>query len=206
MTPETAAHQTPPSLGFSRQEHWSGLPFLLHLSQVKTIIHLWSIKYSISKTSVQFSRSVMSDFFWPCELQHSRPPCPSPTPGVYTNPCPLNQWCHPTISSSVIPFSSCPQSFPASGSFPMSQLFAWGGQSIGASASASGLPMNTQDWSPSEWTSWISLQFQGALKSFLQHHSSKAFYMDNTNAEEKWMLDQREKRLGTGRWMRNPFL
>ena len=98
--------------------------------------------------SVQFSRSVVSDSLWPRESWHTRPPCPSPTPGVYPNPCPLNQWCHPTISSSVVPFSSCPQSLPASGSFPVSQLFAWVGQSIGVSASASALPMNTQDWSP----------------------------------------------------------
>ena len=97
----------------------------------------------------------------PHELQHVRPPCPSPTPGVYPNSCPLSQWCHPTISSSVIPFSSCPQSFPASGSFQMSQLFTSGGQSIGVSASTSVLPMNTQDWFPLEWSGWISLQSKG---------------------------------------------
>ena len=106
--------------------------------------------------SVQFSRSVVSDSLRPHESQHARPPCPSPTPGVYSNSCPLSRWCHQAISSSVIPFSSCPQSLPASGSFPMSQLFAWGGQSIGVSASASVLPMNTQDWSPLGWTGWIS--------------------------------------------------
>ena len=111
--------------------------------------------------SVQFSRSVMSDSLWPHESQHPRPPCPSPTPGVYSNSCPSSQWCHPAISSSVVPFSSCPQSLPASGSFPMSQLFAWGGKSIGVSASTSVLPMNTQDWSPLEWTGWISLQSKG---------------------------------------------
>ena len=94
----------------------------------------------------------MSKSLWPHESQHARPPCPSPTPGVYSNPCPLSQWCHPAISSSVIPFSSCPQSFPAPGSFSMSQLFAWGSQSIGVSASTSVLPMNTQDWSPLGWT------------------------------------------------------
>ena len=98
----------------------------------------------------QFSRSVVSDSLWPHELQHARPPCPSPTPRVHSNPCPLSRWCHPTISSSVVPFS-CPQSFPASGSFQISQLFASGGQSIGVSASASVLPMNTQDWSPLGW-------------------------------------------------------
>ena len=94
----------------------------------------------------------------PSESQHTRPPCPSPTPGVYPNSCPLSQWCRPAISSSVVPFSSCTQSLPALGSFPMSQLFTWGGQSIGVSASASVLPMNTQDWSPLGWTGWISLQ------------------------------------------------
>ena len=126
-----------------------------------------------AESSVQFSRSVVSDSLQPHELQHARPPCPSPTPGVYPNSCPSSQWCHPAISSSVVPFSSCSQSLPASGSFPMSQLFAWGGQSIGVSASASVLPMNTQDWSPLGWTCWISLQFKG-LKSLLQYHSSKA--------------------------------
>ena len=126
-----------------------------------------------TESSVQFSRSVVSDSLQPHELQHARPPCPSPTPGVYPNSCPSSQWCHPAISSSVVPFSSCSQSLPASGSFPMSQLFAWGGQSIGVSASASVLPMNTQDWSPLGWTCWISLQSNG-LKSLLQYHSSKA--------------------------------
>ena len=109
-------------------------------------------------SGVQFSRSVMSNSLWPHELQHARPSCPSPTPGAYSNSCPSSRWCHPTISSSIIPFSFCPQSLPASGSFPMSQLFAWGGQSIGVSASASVLPMNTQDLSPWGWTGWISLK------------------------------------------------
>ena len=108
-------------------------------------------------SSVQFSHSVMSNSLQPHGLQHTRPPCPSPTPGVYQKSCPLSRWCHPTISSSVIPFSSWPQSFPASGSFQMSHLFTSGGQSIGVSASASVLPMNTQDWSPLGWTGWISL-------------------------------------------------
>ena len=100
--------------------------------------------------SVRFSCSVVSDSLRPHELQHARPPCPSPTPGDHSDSCPSSQWCHPAISSSVIPFSSCPQSLPASESFPMSQLFAWGGQSTGVSALASVLPMNTQDWSL-EW-------------------------------------------------------
>ena len=115
----------------------------------------------------------MSDSLQPHESQPARPPCPSPTPGIYPNSCPLSQCCHPAISSSVIPFSSCPQSLPASESFAMSQLFAWDDQSTGVSASASVLPMNTQDWSPLGWTGWISLQSK-TLKSLLQHHSSKA--------------------------------
>ena len=108
--------------------------------------------------SVQFICSVTSDSLWPRESQHARPPCPSPTPGVHPNSCPLSWWCHPTISYSVVPFSSCPQSLWGSGSFQMSQLFAWGGQSTGVSASTSVLPRNTQDWSPLGWTGWISLQ------------------------------------------------
>ena len=113
-----------------------------------------------SSSVSQFSLSVVSDSLRPHESQHARPPCPSPTPRVYSNPCPLSQGCHPTISSSVVPFSSCSQSLPESGSFPMSQLFASGGQSIGVSALASVLPMNIQDWVPLGWTGWISLQFK----------------------------------------------
>ena len=120
----------------------------------------------MNKPSVQFSCSVVSDSLWPCGLQHTRPPCPSPTPRVYTNSCPLSWWCHPTISSSVVPLSSCFQSFPALGSFQMSQFFAWGGQSIGVSASTSVLPRNTQNWSPLGWTDWISLQSKGLSKVF----------------------------------------
>ena len=108
----------------------------------------------------------MSDSLWTHVLQHARPPCLSPTPRVYPNSCPLNQWCHPTISSSVIPFSSRPQSFPASGSFQMSQLFELGGQRIGVSAATSALPMNTQDWSPLGWTGWISLMSKGLSRVF----------------------------------------
>ena len=116
--------------------------------------------------SVQFSHSVVSNSLWPHEPQHARLPSPSPTPGVYPNSCPLSQWCHPTILSSVVPFSSCPQSFPASGSFQMSQFFASGGQSTGVSASTSVLPMNYQDWSPLGWTGWISLQSKGLSRVF----------------------------------------
>ena len=125
-------------------------------------LSLWELKIEFS--SLHFSRSVMSDSLRPHEPQHARPPCPSPTPGVHPNPCPLSRWCHPTISSSVVP-SSCPQSFPASGSFQMSQLFASGGQSIGVSASTSVLPMNTQDW-PLGWTGWISLLSKGLSRVF----------------------------------------
>ena len=127
--------------------------------------HLWS--------SVQFSHSVVSDSLQPHESQHTRPACPSPAPGVHPNPCSLHQWCHLTISSSVIPFSSCPQSFLASGSFQMSQLFTWSGQSIGVSASTSVLPMNTQDWSPIGWTGWISLQSKGLSRVFSKSINSK---------------------------------
>ena len=115
---------------------------------------------------VQFSRSVVSDSLWPHELQHARPPCLSPAPGVHPNSSSSSRWCHPAISSSVVPFSSCPQSFPASGSFQMSQLFASGGQSIGVSASASVLLVNTQDWSSLGWTGWTSLQSKGLSRVF----------------------------------------
>ena len=123
--------------------------------------------FNIQFGSVHFSYSVMSDSLLPHESQHARPPCPSPTPRVHSNSCPSSQWCHPAISSSAVLFSSCPQSLPASRSFPMSQLFTWGGQSIGVSASASVLPVNTQDWSPLGWTGWISLQSKGLSRSSL---------------------------------------
>ena len=117
-------------------------------------------------SSVWFTGSVMSNSLWPHELQHARPPCPSPTRGVHTDSCASSPWCHPAISFSVVHFSSWLQSFLASGSFPMSQLFAWGGQSIGDSTSASVLPVNTQDWSPLRWTCWISLQSKGLSRVF----------------------------------------
>jgi len=124
------------------------------------------LSLSTSINSVQFSCSVLSHSLRPHESQHTRPPCPSPTPGVHSNSRPSSQWSHPAISSSVVPFSTCPQSLPASESFPMSQLFASGGQSPGVSALASFLPMNTQDWSPLVWTGWISLQSKGLSRVF----------------------------------------
>ena len=117
-------------------------------------------------SSVQFSHSVVSDYLQPHELQHAKPPCPSPNTGVHSNSRLSSQWCHPAISSSVVPFSSCPQSLPAWGSFPMSQLFTWGGQSTGVSPLASFLPKNTQDWSPLGWTGWTSLQSKGVSRVF----------------------------------------
>ena len=120
-----------------------------------------SFQKEVQFSSVQFSRSVVSKSLRPHESQHARPPCPSPTPGVHPDSRPSSQWCHPAISFSVFPFSSCPQSLPASESFPMSQLFAWGGQSTGVSALASFIPKKSQGWSPPEWTGWISLQSKG---------------------------------------------
>ena len=120
---------------------------------------------SVQFSSVQSSLLVVFNSLQLHELQHARPPCPSPTPRVHPDPCPSSRWCHPTISSSVIPFSSCPQSFPASGSFPMSQLFTSGGQSVGVSASTSVFTMNTQDWSLG-WIGWISLQSKGLSRVF----------------------------------------
>ena len=145
--------------------------------------------------SVQFSCSVVSDCLWPYEPQHARPPCPSLAPSVHPNPCPLSQWCHPTISSSVIRFSSCPQSFPASGSFQMSQLFASGGQSIGVSASTSVPPMNTQDWSPLGWTGWKSLQSKGLSRVFSntiqKHQLFSAQLSSQSNSHiHTWLLEK----------------
>ena len=131
-----------------------------------TRLKWFSIVQSVQFSSVQFSHSVMSDSLWPHEPQHARPPCPSQTPEVYLNSCPSSWWGHPTISSSVVPFSSCPKSLPASGSFPMSKHFASGGQSTGVSVSASVLQMNTKAWSPLGWTGWISLQSKGLSRIF----------------------------------------
>ena len=147
-------------------------------------------------SSVQFSHSVVSDLLWSHELQDIRPPCPSPAPGVHPNPHPSSQWCHPTISSSVIPFSSCLQSFPASGSFPMSQLFASGGRSIGFSASASVLPVNTQDCSPLGWTIWISLKSKGLSRVFsnttVQKHQffGAQLYSQSNSHIHTWPLEK----------------
>ena len=141
--------------------HWVNLCLTHTISLGKSFLSWFNGVYSIKGeciSSVQFSRSFVSDSLRPHESQHARPPCTLPTPWIYTNSCPSSRWCHPAISSSVIPFSSCPQSLPASGSFPMSQLFSRGGQSIGVSASASVPPMNIQDWSLLGWTGWISLQ------------------------------------------------
>ena len=131
------------------------------------------------KSSLQFScHSVVSDSLQRHELQHPRPPCPSPTPGVHPDSRLSSQWCHSAISSSVVPFSFCPKSLPASESFPMSQLFTWGGQSTGVSASASVLPKNTQDWSPLEWTGWISLQSKGLSRVFSNTTVQKHQFFD----------------------------
>ena len=201
-TPWAVAHQASLSMGFSRQEYWSGLPFssaqdlpdpgteptslmcpalaggfcttsATSQGNIKNInneldfgINIQCENQCIHFSSVQFSRSVVSDSLWPRELQHARPPCPSPTPGVHSDSLPSSRWCHPAISSSVVPFSSCPQSLPASESFPMSQLFTWGGQSTGVSALALLLPKKSQGWSPSEWTGWISLQSKGLSRVF----------------------------------------
>ena len=134
--------------------------------EILTSKHLHFILQFTWNLSVQFSRSVMSNSLQPHESEHARPPCPSPTPGVHSNSRPSSLWCHPAISSSAIPFSSCPQSLPASRSFPMSQLFTWGGQSTGVSALASFLPKKSQGWSPSEWIGWISVQSRGLSRVF----------------------------------------
>ena len=151
----------------------------LFLLNIYIIVFLWVLFWALFSTyctqslSVQFSHSVVSNSLWPHELQHTRPPCPSPTPRVYSNSCPSSRWCHPTISSSVVPFSSCPQSFPVSVSFQMSQIVTSDDQSTGVSASTSVLPMNTQNWSTLGWTAWISLQSKDSRvfsKTTVQKH------------------------------------
>ena len=151
---------------------------------------------NIPFSSVQFSRSVMSDTLWPHESQHARPPCPSPTPRVHTDSRPSSQWCHPAISSSGVSFSSCPLSLPASESFPMSQLFAWDGQSTGVSTSASFPPKKSQGWSPLEWTGWISLQSKGLSRVFsnttVQKHQvfSTQLSSQSNSHIHTWLLEK----------------
>ena len=174
-------------------------PKFLSSHYLQNCLNIWTVplrSFSVQFSSVQFSHSVVYDSLLPHELQHARPPCPSPTPGVHPNSCALSRWCHPDISSSVVPFASCRQSLPASESFPMSQLFAWGGQSTGVSASASVLLMNTQDWSPLGWTGWISLQSKGLSRVFsnatVQKHqffSTQLSSQSNTHIHA-WLLEK----------------
>ena len=157
-------------------------------------------------SSVQFSHSVMSDSLWPHGLQHTRPPCPSPTTGVHPNPCPLSRWCHPAISSSVVPFSSHLQSFPASGSFPMSQLFVSGGQKYWSFRFRISPPMNIQDWSPLGWTGWISLQSKVLSRIFSNTTVQKHQFFGNqlplwSNSHiHTWLQDNPEP------WLDGPLL
>ena len=146
--------------------------------------------FNMARYSDQISRSVVSDSLGPHESQHARPPCPSPTPGVHSDSRPLSQWYHPAISSSVIPFSSCPQSLPASQSFPMSQLFTCGGQSTGVSTLASFLPKKSQGWSPSEWTAWISLQSKGLSRVFFNNTVQKQQFFGAQEMQIKTMRYQ----------------
>ena len=189
-TPWTITCQDPASVEFYRQEYRNGLPFSPPGNLPDPGINPSSFMSSALTgefftpgvpensgerfISVEFSHILVSNSLWPHGLQHARPPCPSKTPGIYSHSCLLSQWRHPTISSSVIPFSSSLQSFPVSGASQMSQLFTLGGPSIEVSASTSVLPMNIQDWFPWGWTGWSSLQSKGFFKSLLQHHSSKA--------------------------------
>ena len=180
----------------------SSRSFHIRISTCRTISSLNSSLLFHSISSVQLSRSVMSNFLWPHESQHARPPCPSTTPGVHANSRPSSQWCHP---SSVIPFSSCPQSLPASESFPMSQLFTWGGQSPGVSALTSVLPKKSQGWSPSEWTGWISLQSKRLSRVFsnttVQKHQFFGAQPSQSNSHiHPWLLEK------PWPWLDGPFL
>ena len=176
-------HMNPYSIVFLWPKKLHGMD--IPLSFIHTSVNRHSFKVAFS--SVKFSRSLVSDSLQPHELQHARPPCPSSTPGVYSNSCPSSQWCHPAISSSVVPFSSCPQSLPASRSFQVSQFFTSGGQSIGISASASALPTNIQYWFPLGLTGWISLQSARlvAINLWFKKKSIKFVH-------RKWVLYQRE--------------
>ena len=176
-------------------EKWDNIP------QIRLVLRSdgspWTTDDSTSPfRSDQISRSVVSDSLRPHESQHARPPCPSPTPGVHPDSRPWSQWCHPAISSSVVPFSSCPQSLPASESFSMTQLFAQGGQSAGVSALASFLPKKSQGWSPSEWTGWISLQSKGLSRVFSnttvdKHQFFGAQLSSQSNARiHTWLLEK----------------
>ena len=169
---------------------------ILHSMKHIIIYYIKKIKVTESFSSVQFSPSVMSNSLQPHELQHARPPCPSSIPGVHSDSHPSSLWCHPAISSSVVPFSSCSQSLPASESFPMSQLFTWGGQSTGVSALASFPSKKSQGWSPSEWTGWISLQSKGLSRVFsnttVQKHQ---FFGDHISSQSNshihtWPLEK----------------
>ena len=183
--------------------------FKLHMARGGTIIFSILMVFKVF-SSVQFSCSVVYDFLWHHGLQHARLPCPSPMPGAYSNSCPSSQWCHPTISSSVFPFSSHLQSFPASESFPMSHFFASGGQSIGVSASTSVLPVNIQDWFPLGFplglTGWISLQFKGLSRVFfnttVQKHQffGAQLSLESNSHIHSWLLEKPQL------WLERPLL
>ena len=190
--------QLPSSLEFTEMDTLAStaLPVPHTVGKVRWfLLHRWrKLRLHVQFRSVQFSRSVMSDSLRSHGLQHARPPCPSPTPGACSNSCPSGQWCHPTTSSSVIPFFSSPHSFPASGSFPKSQFFTSGGQSIGASASASVLPMNIQGWFPLGWTGWISLQSKGLSRVFsnttVQKHQFFGAHLSLYSHIHTWLLEK----------------
>ena len=168
-------------ISYSCLVFWSLNKFLSKVLQsLLGLLSIISYNFCDGKSSVQFSRSVASNSLQPHELQHTKPPCPLPTPRVHPNPCPSSRWCHPAISFSVIPFSSCPQSLPASETFPVSQFFAWSGQSTGVSTSASVLPVNIQDRSPLEWIGWISLQSKGLSRAFSNTTGSKASILQHS--------------------------
>ena len=191
----------PYTANLSKTQSQMDLHFLSHLWS-----YLWFTLHNNTMSSVQFSRSVASDSSRPHESHHARPPCPSPTPGVHSNSCPSSLWCHPAISSSVVPLSSCPNPSQHESLFPMSQLFAWGGQSIGVSALASVLPMNTQDWSPSEWIGWISLQSKGLSRVFSNTTVQKRQFFGAQLSSQcnshihTWPLDKPEP------WLDEPLL